>query len=295
MDSKTYCVHCGSFFLTAALFKKHFYYKKKCSKARLASTDAFVESYFDIPKSPIKKVKPRELGLLELGVQTEEEYAYPPGTFGESDTDSEKSNVAEIYDIDREFYDMGRDIHVEEYKLEDPTDEDEEGEAFDPEEEVDIVGMNENHEHEPEGEEDLAIPHGRLLVGESTATTVIAVVPVCPRTSLKDWRNVFGDQVDMTLMEKREATFDKGYQGSKFSVDQEIRIELAAKIDKAKAPLNAFDSLLAWGKSLAPDAIFGRVRRFCFWPKSRRFCFRQFLVHCCLSFLTLFVVFFSFF
>ena len=84
---------------------------------------------------------------------------------------------------------------------------------------------------------------------EESVKSVVAI----RKKTLAEWKEIFGENVDMRLMEKREKARLSGHLGNKFSVPQEIRIELAAKLDQAKAPLVAYDSLLKWAQTLAPS------------------------------------------
>jgi hypothetical protein len=287
MPKKTHlCVYCLQGCGSRRLLKEHFRIKKKCRALRDAQAvldeDEFISSYFDLPKSPIKKVKPKDLGLLGVEYQhrTEEESAaegeaYLSGCLvidhdddddhggGCDDDDDDGGGHDEDHDV--EFYKMGRDIPVEEYKFADPSDDEQEGEVYDEDDdEAEEDGQAEDHGHNDNnsvvekekemGSEGTVATEGSIQ-GIAEGNTTNTTAPL--RQPLAHWMQLFGDQVDMTLMEKREKEFLKGYQGSKFTVDQEVRIELAYKLDKAKAPLNAFDSLLEWGQHIAPDRADG--------------------------------------
>jgi hypothetical protein len=243
-----FCVCCGKFFTTLLLYENHVLYDQKCLEWSHQNNDTFIASYFtDLPKSPVKKVKPRQLGLFDADRGGEE-----VGDHFQNDDDDDEAmgdgahheDEIDHDDVDYEIYKMGQNILVEDYKLADPDDpdpddEDDDDDHDDEEEDVDMAVEKLGDEEKVEEEKDEQ---------QKTAST---------RHSLEHWKTVFGSKVDMTLMDKREECFRKGYHGSKFTVDQEARIELAFKLDKAKAPLNAFDSMLDWGQNLAPDRAEG--------------------------------------
>ena len=303
MSSRYFCMQCLVDFGNKRLYDKHFTRSGNCTSSGgdLLDEDK-VRAYFGkTPVSPLKSIKPYELGLIDPGYDTDDAqqgeeddgYVNDMEDFTNDNDDDmddgpkERSDAAsDESSTDQVFYHMGRDINIEEYKFADPTDDElddgEESEVgsddygnidsdsvADDENttaaatDVDFHSSNVDSGHVDNNNDTDAADFDGMGMDDDVddggghwadGGSVGATQNQCrSRKTLGEWKEIFGDQVDMRLMEKQEAAFRLGHQGTKFSVEQEIRIELAAKIDQAKAPLISFNSFLKWGKNLAPD------------------------------------------